>query len=98
MRLQSIGRRAQLFAASITISLAAASTLAQTGPSTEVTATGIGSPTERLLNDRFVINLGVFVVGSKTNGSLRGTANTTNQSINFDQAFGLDGDATRWRF
>jgi hypothetical protein len=65
---------------------------------TYVTGTSVGSPTEQLLNDRFVVNLGFFVVGSKTNGSLRGTANTTDQSINFDQAFGLDADTTRWRF
>jgi hypothetical protein len=96
MRLQRIGRLVQLIGASLGISFAAAATHAQTSE-TYVTATEASSPTEQLLKDRFVINVGLFVVGSKTNGSLRGTANTTDQPINFDQAFGLDADTTRWR-
>ena len=63
----------------------------------KLVATRAASPSEELLNDRLVIDLGVFVVRSNTNGSLRGTANTTDQSINFDQAFGLDANKTRWR-
>ena len=56
-----------------------------------------GSPTEDLLNDRFVIAVGVFVVNSNINGSLLGTANTSEQSIDFDKQFGTDADQTRWR-
>src|SRR6516164_285343 len=55
------------------------------------------SPTEDLLNDRFVIAVGGFVVSSTINGSLLGSANTSDQTINFDKQFGTDADQTRWR-
>jgi len=55
------------------------------------------SPAEDLLNDRFVVALGGFVVNSTINGSLRGSANTTDQNIDFDKQFGTDADQTRWR-
>jgi hypothetical protein len=55
------------------------------------------SPTEDLLNDRFVISLGGFVVTSTINGSLLGSANTSEQTIDFDKQFGTDADQTRWR-
>jgi hypothetical protein len=67
-------------------------------------ATATRSPTEDLLSDRWVIALGGFFVRSKINGGLRGTANTTDQNINFDEQFGLNADQTRtrgdvlWRF
>ena len=56
-----------------------------------------GSPSEDLLNDRFVIAVGVFVVSSTINGSLLGSANTSDQTINFDKQFGTDANQTRWR-
>jgi hypothetical protein len=56
------------------------------------------TPTEDLLTDRFVFNLGTYVVSSNTNGGLNGAANTNGQSIDFDHTFGLDTNATRWRF
>jgi hypothetical protein len=56
-----------------------------------------GSPTEDLLNDRFVISVGGFVVTSNINGSLLGSANTSDQSIDFDKQFGTDSAQTRWR-
>jgi hypothetical protein len=55
------------------------------------------TPTEDLLRDRFVINLGGFVVTSNINGSLSGSANTSDQSINFDKEFGTGADQTRAR-
>ena len=55
------------------------------------------SPTENLLNNRFVIDVGGFVVTSTINGSLLGTANTGDQKINFDKQFGTDADQTRLR-
>ena len=55
------------------------------------------SPTEKLLNDRFVIDVGGFVVASSIDGSLSGSANTGDQHINFDKQFGTDADQTRWR-
>jgi hypothetical protein len=56
-----------------------------------------GSPTEDLLNDRFVIAVGGFVVSSTINGSLSGSANTSDQNIDFAKQFGTDADQTRWR-
>jgi hypothetical protein len=55
------------------------------------------SPAEGQLNDRFVISVGGFVLTSSINGSLLGTANTSEQSIDFDKQFGTDADQTRWR-
>ena len=55
------------------------------------------SPTEKLLNDRFVIDVGGFVVASSIDGSLSGSANTGDQHINFDKQFGTDADQTRCR-
>jgi len=55
------------------------------------------SPAEDLLNERFVIDLGGFVVTSKISGSLLGSANTTDQQIDFDKQFGTDAAQTRWR-
>lgn len=57
----------------------------------------VDTPTEDLLRDRFVINLGGFVVSSTINASLKGSASTSDQSINFDKQFGTDGDQTRVR-
>jgi hypothetical protein len=55
------------------------------------------SPTEALLNDRFVITVGGFVVTSTINARLLGSANTGDQTIDFDKQFGTDADQTRWR-
>ena len=55
------------------------------------------SPAEELLNDRFVVDFGTFVVASNLNGSLRGAANTSDQNVNFDKQFGTNADQTRWR-
>ena len=55
------------------------------------------SPAEDLLKDRFNVDLGTFVVGSDLNGSLRGSANTNNQNIDFNKQFGTNADETRWR-
>ena len=55
------------------------------------------APAAQLLSDRFNVDLGTFVVASNLNGSLRGTANTTDQNVNFDKQFGTDADQTRWR-
>jgi hypothetical protein len=55
------------------------------------------TPAEQLLKDRFNVDVGTFLVASNLNGSLRGTANTSNQNLNFDQEFGTDADQTRWR-
>jgi len=55
------------------------------------------SPTEALLNDRFVVSLGVFAVTSNLNTGLAGTANRNDQRIDFDKEFGTDAEQTRWR-
>lgn len=81
-------RQKPLFAASII------GVLLATATSAPVRA---GSPTEDLLTDRFVIFVGGFAVTSNINGRLLGSANTSDQSINFDKQFGTDADQTRWR-
>jgi len=74
---------------------AATSALAQ---SSGVVTTMELSPTQELLTDRFVIDLGAFIVSSKVNGSLRGDANPNGgDRIDFDKVFGTDADATRVR-
>jgi hypothetical protein len=87
----------RLVAASLLAPVMAASSLAQASSGSEVLATGTGSPTENLLNDRFVMALGGFVVTSKINGSLSGSANTTDENTDFDKRFGTDADQTRLR-
>lgn len=75
--------------------LAASAAPAQT--STAVAATSSLTPTEQLLVDRFVLDLGVFIVNSNIDGSLSGSANPDNQHLDFDKAFGTNADQTRVR-
>ena len=73
-----------------------AAALASTPINAQTSSTAAGSPSEDLLNDRFVVTVGAFVVTSNLNGSLNGTANTSDQRIDFDKQFGTDADQTRW--
>jgi len=90
-------RQVHFVAASLIATLASTSMNAQTSSATDVRATGESSPSERLLNDRFVVTVGAFVVTSDINGSLSGSANTSDQNLNFDKQFGTDADQTRLR-
>jgi len=78
--------------------------LAQTSSSEQADATATSRPTEQVLSDPFVFDLGAFVVSSSVSGSLEGSGNPNGQTVDFDQAFGTDADATRiraaflWRF
>jgi hypothetical protein len=54
------------------------------------------SPAQALLDDKFVVSLGAFVVGSDLEARLNG-ASTTNPDIDFDETFGKANDATRIR-
>jgi hypothetical protein len=54
------------------------------------------SPAQALLDNRFVVSLGAFVVGSDLTARLNGSS-TTNPDIDFDETFGKAGDATRIR-
>jgi hypothetical protein len=49
-----------------------------------------------LLNDRFVVNGGVFIVNSDVKAHLNGSS-TINPDVNFDDTFGKASDATRGR-
>jgi hypothetical protein len=91
MRRWRLVHPAWLVAASLAAALASTSINAQTSSTAE------GSPSEDLLNDRVVVTVGAFVVTSNLNGSLSGTANTSDQRIDFDKQFGTDTDQTRWR-
>jgi hypothetical protein len=61
------------------------------------------TPAQGLLQDRFNVNLGGFVVGTDLTAHLNGSS-TTNPDIDFEQTFGNASDATRvradalWRF
>jgi hypothetical protein len=83
-------------AASLIAALASASIDAQTSPAAEVNTTAEDWPSQALLNDRFIVTAGAFVVSSRTNGSLSGSANTSNENIDFDKQFGTDTYQTRW--
>ena len=73
--------------------LAVSAAPAQAAPA----ATAALTPTEQLLVDPFVLDLGGFILSSNINGSLSGSANTNNQNVNFDHTFGTDASTTRIR-
>lgn len=64
------------------------------------------APAQHLLTGAFAVSVGAFVVATKFDGGLNGTAHGagTSQDVNFDQDFGTNADATRvradllWRF
>jgi hypothetical protein len=87
----------RLFAASVLTIAVDTLPLAQASSAAEMPSNGANSSTENLLNDRFVVSLGGFVVSSKINGSLSGTANTSGENTDFDKRFGTDADQTRLR-
>ena len=87
----------RLFAASVLTIVVDTLPLAQASSAAEMPSNGANSSSENLLNDRFVVSLGGFVVSSKINGSLSGTANTSGEDTDFDKRFGTDADQTRLR-
>jgi len=87
----------RLISATLTAVLASTASHAQTSSAAAPSTSGAGSPGQSLLDDRFVFTVGAFVVTSKINGSLSGSANTSEQNIDFDKQFGTDADQTRWR-
>ncbi len=54
------------------------------------------SPAQALLDDRFVFNLGAFVMQTDVTARLNGQS-TTNPDVDFDKTFGKPNDATRVR-
>jgi hypothetical protein len=54
------------------------------------------SPAQALLDDKFVVNLGMFVVQTDVTARLNGTS-SNNPDIDFDHTFGKPKDATRGR-
>lgn len=87
----------RLVAASLIASVLATANRAQADSASEVSASGAGGPAETLLNDRFVLALGGYVVNSATTGSLSGSANAAGKSIDFARQFGIDAYQTRFR-
>lgn len=55
------------------------------------------APAQALLDNKFVLSLGGFAVGSDVKARLDGSS-TTNPDVDFDQTFGHDDNATRGRF
>lgn len=88
------GRRVVLVAGPVA-ALAASAALAQSTPAAAVPSTL--TPTEQLLVDRFVFDLGGFIVSSNIDGSLSGSANADNQHLDFNKTFGTNADQTRVR-
>lgn len=54
------------------------------------------TPAQGLLEDKFVVNLGAFVLGTDVKARLNGEA-AENPDVDFDRTFGNDSDATRIR-
>jgi hypothetical protein len=54
------------------------------------------TPAQGLIQDKFVFNLGGFIVGTDVTAHLNGSS-STNPDIDFDQTFGKGSDATRVR-
>jgi hypothetical protein len=90
-------RQLALVATGFIAALATTSIDAQTNSTAEVHTSEAGSPAENLLTNRFVVSLGGFAVISNVNGSLSGSASTSEQKIDFDKRFGTDADQTRLR-
>lgn len=61
------------------------------------TAVVAQSPAQAQFDDRFVFNVGTFVVGTNVKARLDGDLQTDNEEVDFDETFGLGNDATRWR-
>jgi len=54
------------------------------------------TPAQSLLQDKFVFNLGGFIVGTDVTAHLNGSS-STNPDVDFDQTFGNGSDSTRIR-
>src|SRR5947208_3193516 len=54
------------------------------------------TPAKSLLQDKFVFNLGGFIVGTDVTAHLNGSS-STNPDVDFDQTFGNGSDSTRIR-
>jgi len=54
------------------------------------------SPAQALLDSKFVVNLGGFIVGTDTTARLNGST-ASNPDVDFDETFGKASDATRIR-
>lgn len=55
------------------------------------------SPAQAWFDNRFVVNLGTFVVGTDLEARLDGELTGDNEEVDFDETFGLGKNATRWR-
>ena len=96
MHLRIALKIACLVAAGLLGTVAATSSLAQTSsPGSGVILTSNEStPAQHLLNDKWVIQAGTFVLSSHVDSNLNGNANLEGKSINFDKDFGSNGDVT----
>jgi len=85
---------ALLAATGLVGTVAATSSLAQTASPGVVLTSDEATPAQRLLNDKWVISFGTFILTSHVDSNLNGNANLQGKSINFDQDFGANGDVT----
>lgn len=85
MQTRNPKKAAQTLAAALLAALAAAPALAQPAGNAQA-----------LLDNRFVVSAGVFLVGTDTKATLNGSTRR-DPEVDFDQAFGNESDATRVR-
>jgi hypothetical protein len=83
-----------LAAAGLLGAVAAPSSLAQSSsPGSGVILTSNdATPAQHLLNDKWVIQAGTFLLSSSVTSNLNGNANLEGKKVNFDQDFGGNGD------
>jgi hypothetical protein len=85
MSTRIFGKITRLVALSVVGAVGGASAFAQSG-----------SPAQALIENTFVFNAGVFVLGTDLSATLNGQS-TSNPSVDFDQTFGKGSDASRAR-
>jgi hypothetical protein len=79
------------------VAVAAASGVAYADAAPAVMTTGAMTAPEQLLVNPYTFDLGTFLVSSKVNGNLRGTASGNNNNVDFSQNFGTDASESRIR-
>ena len=97
-------RIAGIAATAVVAGGAATSSLAQTPTPAVIVEGSEVTPAQHLLHDKWVITAGTFILTSKLDGELNGTASASSKSVNFDHDFGTGAsvDVIRagalWRF
>jgi hypothetical protein len=81
-----------LAAAALVGSAVTTSSLAQNSSPGVILTSNESTPAQHLLNDKWVIQAGTFILSSSISANLNGNANLEGRSIDFDHDFGSNGD------